>query len=96
MFIARIMGTVVATRTDEKLVGSKLLIVQPVDPSGGDHGNPIVAVDTVSAGADEQVLVVTGSSARMTSRTKDSPVDASIIGIIDTVSVDRKKKGAGS
>ena len=89
MYLARIVGTVVATRKDERLEGFKLLVVQPVDPEGADAGNPVVAVDTVSAGYTETVLVVTGSSARMTSRTKDSPVDAAIVGIVDTVSLDR-------
>jgi microcompartment protein CcmK/EutM len=90
MFLARIVGTVVATRKDDRLEGCKLLIVQPLDPSGRDAGAAVVAVDTVSAGYTETVLVVTGSSARMTTRTKDSPVDAAIIGIVDTISMDRK------
>ncbi|MGH9870186.1 MAG: EutN/CcmL family microcompartment protein [Candidatus Polarisedimenticolia bacterium] len=89
MYLARILGTVVATRKDDRLEGCKLLIVQPLDPRGGDTGSPLVAVDTVSAGFTETVLVVTGSSARMTGRTKDSPVDAAIVGIVDSVSVDR-------
>jgi microcompartment protein CcmK/EutM len=89
MYLARIVGTVVATRKDERLEGCKLLIVQPLDTAGRDSGNPVVAVDTVSAGYTETVLVVTGSSARMTTRTKDSPVDAAIIGIVDTISLDR-------
>lgn len=89
MYLARIVGTVVATRKDDRLEGCKLLIVQPVDPSGRESGTPVVAVDTVSAGAAELVLVVTGSSARMTTHTKDAPVDAAIIGIVDTVSLDR-------
>ena len=88
MYLARIVGTVVATRKDDRLEGCKLLIVQPLDPSGRESGTPVVAVDTVSAGASEMVLVVTGSSARMTTRTKDAPVDAAIIGIVDTVSLD--------
>ncbi|HZI93674.1 MAG TPA: EutN/CcmL family microcompartment protein [Patescibacteria group bacterium] len=90
MFLARILGTIVATRKDDRLEGFKLLVVQPLDPSGGDSGSPVVAVDTVSAGYTETVLVVSGSSARMTTRTKDTPVDAAIIGIVDTISMDRK------
>ena len=90
MFLARILGTIVATRKDDRLEGCKLLVVQPLDPSGHDSGSPLVAVDTVSAGYTETVLVVSGSSARMTTRTKDSPVDAAIIGIVDTISMDRK------
>ena len=89
MYLARVMGTVVATRKDDRLEGFKLLVVQPVDPAGIDTGTPVVAVDTVSAGFTETVLVVTGSSARMTSRTRDCPVDAAIVGIVDTVAVDR-------
>jgi microcompartment protein CcmK/EutM len=90
MFLARILGTIVATRKDDRLEGFKLLVVQPLDPAGGDSGSPVVAVDTVSAGYTETVLVVSGSSARMTTRTKDTPVDAAIIGIVDTISMDRK------
>ncbi len=91
MLLGRIVGTVVATRKDDRLEGCKLLLVQPVDPAGKDTGVPVVAVDTVSAGYKETVLVVTGSSARMTGRTRESPVDAAIVGIVDTVSID----GAG-
>lgn len=94
MYLARIVGTVVATRKDDRLEGCKLLVVQPVDPSGRDAGAPVVAVDTVSAGYAETVLVVTGSSARMTSRTKDSPVDAAIVGIVDTVAMDAARPAA--
>ncbi|HET9480849.1 MAG TPA: EutN/CcmL family microcompartment protein [Candidatus Polarisedimenticolia bacterium] len=92
MYLARIVGTVVATRKDDRLEGCKLLLVQPLDPAGRDSGTPVVAVDTVSAGYTETVLVVTGSSARMTARTKDAPVDAAIIGIVDTVSMDRPRR----
>lgn len=90
MYLARIIGTVVATRKDDRLEGCKLLVIQPVDPDGRDAGKPVVAVDTVSAGYKETVLVVTGSSARMTQRTKDAPVDAAIIGIVDTVALDKR------
>lgn len=95
MYLARIVGTVVATRKDDRLEGCKLLVVQPIDPDGRDAGAPVVAVDTVSAGYTETVLVVTGSSARMTARTKDAPVDAAIVGIVDTVSLDRRQGGGG-
>ena len=88
MYLARIVGTVVATRKDDRLEGCKLLLVQPLDEKGVPEGKCAVAVDTVQAGSGEVVLVVTGSSARMTSRTKDSPVDAAIVGIVDTVSLD--------
>jgi len=85
MLLARIVGTVVATRKDPRLVSSKLMVVRAVDLKGKVEGAPLVAVDTVDAGVGETVLVVSGSSARMASGLKDSPVDAAIIGIIDTV-----------
>jgi microcompartment protein CcmK/EutM len=87
VLLARIVGTVVATRKDPRLVSSKLLVVRPVDPKGKSDGNYFVAVDTVDAGVGETVLIVSGSSARMASGLKDCPVDAAIIGIIDTVEI---------
>lgn len=87
MLLAKIVGTVVATRKDPRLVSNKLLVVRPVDPRGKGDGNYLVAVDTVDAGVGETVLVVSGSSARMASGMKDCPVDAAIVGIIDTVEV---------
>jgi len=87
MLIAKIVGTVVATRKDERLVSNKLLVVRPVDPFGKPEGNHLVAVDTVDAGFGETVLVVSGSSARMASGMKDCPVDAAIVGVIDQIDV---------
>jgi microcompartment protein CcmK/EutM len=88
MILAKVVGSVVATRKDERLVSNKLLLVRPVDPSSGKlDGGYLVAVDTVDAGAAETVLIVSGSSARMASGLKDCPVDAAIVGIIDTVTV---------
>jgi microcompartment protein CcmK/EutM len=87
MILGRVVGTVVATRKDERLLGAKLLLVRTVDPRGKDEAGYTVAVDTVDAGVDERVLVVTGSSARMASGLKDSPVDAAIIGVVDSVEV---------
>jgi len=87
LLLAKIVGTVVATRKDPRLVSSKLLVAQPVDPRGKAEGNYLVAVDTVDAGVGETVLIVSGSSARMASGMKDCPVDAAIIGIIDSVDV---------
>jgi len=87
VLLARIVGTVVATRKDPRLVSNKLLIARPVDPRGKAEGNYLVAVDTVDAGVGETVLIVSGSSARMASGLKDCPVDAAIVGIIDTVQV---------
>ncbi|HUF48829.1 MAG TPA: EutN/CcmL family microcompartment protein [Vicinamibacterales bacterium] len=90
MLLARVVGTVVATRKDERLVSSKLLVVRPVDPGGTGDGNHLVAVDTVDAGAGETVLIVSGSSARMAAGLKDCPVDAAIVGIVDRVDVTRE------
>jgi len=100
MLLAKVVGTVVATRKDPRLEGKKLLIVTPLTPeeveSGGASARAakaayFVAVDTVDAGNGETVLIVQGSSARMASTCKDTPVDASIIGIVDTVELDKKK-----
>jgi len=88
MFLARIIGTVVATRKDPRLEGKKLLICRPIDPDGKDEKGYVVAVDTVHAGFREQVLVVQGSSARMAEGCKDKPVDAAIVGIVDQISQD--------
>ncbi|MFA6003600.1 MAG: EutN/CcmL family microcompartment protein [Elusimicrobiota bacterium] len=85
MIFARVTGNVVCTQKDEKLVGCKLLLVQPVDLAGAPKGNPIVAVDSVGSGEGELVLLVQGSSARQTSRTQGNPVDAVIFAIVDTV-----------
>jgi microcompartment protein CcmK/EutM len=88
MVLARVVGTVVATRKDERLVSSKLLVVRPVDPAGKSDGAAyLVAVDTVDAGYGETVLIVSGSSARMAAGLKDCPVDAAIVGIVDHVDV---------
>jgi ethanolamine utilization protein EutN len=87
MIIGRVLGTVVATRKDERLSGCKLLLVRPVTLQGEDESGYLVAVDTVGAGFREKVLVVSGSSARLAEGMKDRPVDAAIVGIIDTVEV---------
>ena len=87
MILAKVVGTVVATRKDERLVSSKLLVARPIDPSGKPEASYLVAVDTVDAGFGETVLIVSGSSARMAAGLKDCPVDAAIIGIIDTIDV---------
>ncbi len=91
MILARVVGTVVATRKDPRLEGKKLLILKPVSPEGKDESGYVVAVDTVSAGFRETVLVVSGSSARMAEGCKDRPVDTAIIGIVDNVHLDEKK-----
>jgi len=88
MILARVVGTVVATRKDPRLEGKKLLILKPVSPEGKDEAGYVVAVDTVGAGFREKVIVVSGSSARMAEGCKDRPVDTSIIGIVDSLGID--------
>jgi ethanolamine utilization protein EutN len=88
MILARVVGTVVATRKDPRLEGKKLLVVKPVAPDGKDESGYVVSVDTVGAGTGERVIVVAGSSARMAEGCKDKPVDSAIVGIVDEVSLD--------
>ena len=88
MVLGRVVGTVVATRKDPRLEGKKLLIVRHVSPDGKDEAGYVVSVDTVGAGFRETVLTVAGSSARMATGCKDTPVDNAIVGIVDTVSMD--------
>ena len=90
MRLGRVVGTVVATRKDPRLEGKKLLICRLVQPDGQDEAGDeyLIAVDTVSAGFHEKVLIVQGSSARMSAGCQDTPVDAAIVGIVDTVSED--------
>ena len=85
MIIARILGTVVASQKDVRLTGKKLMIVKPLNLDGSDQSGYVVAVDTVGAGFHEKVLVVAGSSARLAEGNKDVPVDAAIVGVIDTI-----------
>jgi ethanolamine utilization protein EutN len=96
MFLARVTGSVVSTQKVKSMVGHKLLIVEPlrVDPATRDKligtGRSFVVVDTVGAGQDEMVLIVQGSSARLTPETEKLPVDATIIGIVDSVNVENQ------
>jgi ethanolamine utilization protein EutN len=85
VLLAKIVGTVVATRKDPRLVSSKLLVARPMDPRGKPEGSYLVAIDTVDAGVGETVLIVSGSSARMAAGLKDCPVDAAVVGIVDDI-----------
>ncbi len=96
MFLAKVTGSVIATQKLETMVGRKLLTVEPlrVDPGKQDRlvgtGRTFVCGDTVGAGPGEMVLIVQGSSARLTPETEKLPVDAAIIGIVDNVNVENK------
>lgn len=92
MYAAKIIGTVVCTRKEEKLNGLKMQVVQPVNLlTLQNEGNPVVAVDAVGAGLNEIVLVVGGSSARQTAVTTNMPVDATIVAIVDYIDIYGKK-----
>lgn len=95
MFVAKVTGSVVATQKVDSMVGHKLLVVEPyrVDPQERTQlvstGRTFVAVDALGAGEGDFVLITQGSSARLTPETKNLPVDAVIVGLIDTVHVDQ-------
>ena len=96
MFVGKVTGSIVSTQKVDAMVGHKMLIVEPYRLDGETRdgmkttGRTFIAVDTVGAGEGEYVLVVQGSSARLTPETKNLPVDAVIIGIVDTVHVEHK------
>lgn len=90
MLIARVIGTAISTIKDEKLSGRKLLIVRQTDETGSPVGKPFVAIDTVDAGYGDLVLTASGSSARQTNITKDTPVDAVIMAMLDSMEVNGK------
>jgi len=87
MQLAKVVGTVVATRKEESLAGLKLLLVRTVDEEGKEAGTFLVAADAVGAGPEEMVLIASGSSARQTRLTDKRPVDAVIMAIVDSWSV---------
>lgn len=93
MIFAKVIGTVVSTQKDEKLNGKKLLLCKEVDFNGNPLNSYHVAVDAVQAGEGSFVLLTFGSSARMTETTKNSPIDAVIMAIIDNIQITHKVKG---
>lgn len=92
MLLGTVVGTVVSTRKEPTLSGSKLLLVRGLDLEGKPTSTLVVAVDAVGAGVGEVVLYASGSSARQTEMTKDRPVDATIMAIVDQLEVDGKLK----
>lgn len=96
MVLAKVLGTVVATRKDESVVGHKLLLLGNLDSMGSPTGGTVVAMDAVGAGEGEIVLYATGSSARQTKVTDKRPCDAVVMAIVDSWEVGGKviyKKG---
>ena len=88
MFLAKVVGTVVATKKHRAFHGSKLLLLQPLvaqEQALVPSGSSVVAIDTLGAGLGEFVMFTQGSSARLAAQTKDTPVDAIIVGIVDRV-----------
>jgi ethanolamine utilization protein EutN len=83
VLLAKVLGTVVATRKDEGLRGTKLLVIQPLRPDRSPSGKPLVAVDSVGAGAGEDVFYVRGREASFPFLPAEVPADAAIVGIVD-------------
>ena len=83
MFLARVVGTVVATRKDPGLVGPKLLVLQPIKNDGTASGKTLVAVDSVGAGVTEHVFYVRGREASVPFLPDEVPTDAAVVGIVD-------------
>jgi len=91
MYAARIIGTVVCTQKDPSMNSLKMQVVQPVNiVTFKDEGKPAVAIDAVGAGYSEIVLVVSGSSARLTELTQNKPTDSTIMAIVDYVDIEGK------
>ena len=89
MLVCIVIGNAWATKKEDSLNGLKLMVVQRIEPSDGGRHESFIAVDCVGAGIGEEVLVVTGSSARQRLSSVSSPVDASIVGILDEVEISR-------
>ncbi|SNS60402.1 ethanolamine utilization protein EutN [Anaerovirgula multivorans] len=87
MHIGRVIGTIVATRKDERLTGSKLMITQPLNIQKEPIGEALVAVDTVGAGIGEIVIYAKGTAARHAAEKLQSPIDAAIVGIVDNIDI---------
>ena len=91
MIVGEVVGTIVATRKEERLTGLKFQIVKIVNVDLKPTGQFVIAADAVGAGTGELVLCAQGSSARLTDKTKENPIDAVIMGIIDTIEIQGEK-----
>ncbi len=87
MQLGRVIGTVVCTMKDERLIGQKLLVVQPLDRNGRDHGKPLVALDSVGAGAGETIYWCRGKEASFPFLPDEVPTEATIVGIVDEINL---------
>lgn len=85
MNLGRVIGTIWATRKDESLAGAKMQVLQPIDHFGKDVGEPIVVIDTIGAGPGETVFYITAREATLPYFRPMAPIDASIVGIVDTI-----------
>ena len=84
MYLAKVIGTVVASCKDESLMGVKLLVIQPVEAGGKEIGSALVAADTIGAGFGDLVFVAKSKDGAMPLKDPNAPVDAGIIGIVDS------------
>jgi ethanolamine utilization protein EutN len=87
MILCKVLGHAVSSRKDERLDGAKLLVVVELEPGGAERDELHVVADTLGAGEGDTVLVVIGSAARMTEHTRSQPIDALVVGIVDSVDV---------
>jgi microcompartment protein CcmK/EutM len=93
MLLARVIGNVVSTQKNERLVGGRILLVQPVDPEGNAQGSSFMALDSVDAGTGDMVIVVQEgwSASTATTGSEGYAIDAAIIGVVDIVELDAYK-----
>lgn len=89
MVLGKVIGTVVSTQKDKSFIGKKLLVVKAIDLDGKPLDPFVVAVDAVGVGIGEKVLVVNGSSARMTDETRDRSIDSVIVAKVDSIQVEK-------
>jgi len=85
MMLAKVVGKIVATVKAEKLNGKKILLVEPIDADGKPTGKEVVSIDGIGAGIGDQVIVASGSAAKYIFEDKGTPIDSSIIAIVDVV-----------
>jgi ethanolamine utilization protein EutN len=88
MQVGRVVGTIVATQKNAKLVGTKLMLVQPLDPAGQPRGLPVLAIDSVGAGVGDRVLLVQDGKAAIQALGRGvAAIDAAIVGVVDEVEI---------